>query len=264
MNVSDPLLHAIPPALWPALARASHRLLMLDYDGTLVPLRVERALARPSPERLARLGRLARSPRDTLAIVSGRPLADLERFVGDLPVWLVGEHGWDSRDPAGRRTSAPLDETARAGLEAAMRATIAAGWGARLERKRTALVLHTRDLGESDATRLAGAIGGLWQPPASIAPLRLDRIDGGFELRALGHDKGEAARTRMAAAPPGTLPVFVGDDLTDEDAFAAVRGSGFAIRVADDIGSSLATGRIPSWESVDAFLDAWIRHGGVP
>ncbi|HUK64300.1 MAG TPA: HAD-IIB family hydrolase, partial [Dongiaceae bacterium] len=125
-------LAGIPAALWRWVVQARHRLLMLDYDGTLAPFAVARADARPSPETIALLQRIAASPGTTLAIVSGRRLDEIEALMADVPATLIGEHGWERRRADGTYLRIPLDPATAATLAAAVQAARAGGWGERL------------------------------------------------------------------------------------------------------------------------------------
>jgi trehalose-phosphatase len=251
-------LEDIPTRLWHMVALARHRLLMLDYDGTLAPFTVAREEARAPRRTLELLERIARSTHTTLAIVTGRPLLELERLVGDLPAIVVGEHGWERRAPDGSIVRRALAPAVAAKLEAADRAARDCGWGELLERKRSGVVLHTRALPGARARELEASCMHEWQPLA-VAGVALDHIDGGVELRARERNKGTVVLSLLSQAAPGTLGVFVGDDVTDEDAFEAVSEWGFGVRVGDVHEPSIAQGRLASSDAVGAFLEAWLE-----
>jgi trehalose-phosphatase len=126
-----------------------------------------------------------------------------------------------------------------------------------VERKRTSVVLHTRGLDPIAAQVATTACVTLWGAYTGHHGLRLDRIDGGIELRARGRDKGDAVRRLLASTPPQTLPVYLGDDPTDEDAFRAVIGRGVAIRVGSAEQPSAARLRLDSTDEVVTFLGEW-------
>jgi trehalose 6-phosphate phosphatase len=73
----------------------------------------------------------------------------------------------------------------------------------------------------------------------------------------MGRDKGTALRELLEKSDPGTLAVYIGDDLTDEDAFREVRNRGFGVRLGRTERPSLARGRIESFEAMEEFLDRW-------
>jgi trehalose-phosphatase len=249
----------VPRELWVSLRRRGRRLLLLDFDGTLAPFHVHRDRAHVPAGTFHLLRALAASSRTSVALVSGRPVAELERVLGDrdLPVHRIGEHGWEERAPGGETRQHPLSEEARAGLEGAWKAIGARGLQSRVERKRTGLVLHTRGLFPDADASLQRAAEAVWLPWTERAPLRLDRIHGGLELRALGRDKGVAALDLHRRAGDLAMVVYVGDDESDEDAFRALAGLGFGIRVGRDDEPTHAHGRLPGPEAMDEFLTRW-------
>jgi trehalose-phosphatase len=253
------LLDDIPAALWRHVALAPRRLLMLDYDGTLALLTPHRDRAHPVPESLDLIRSLARSAHTRLAIVSGRPLEELAAKIGPLQATLVGEHGWEWRVPGGEIVRYPLEEAVFEALSEAAQLARDAGLDEHLERKRTAIVMHTRGLAEARAREVRERADALWRRFAGDPRLVLDQFDGGIELRASERNKGTATRALLEEAGPDTLGVFVGDDVTDEDAFAVLNGRGFGIYVGDDRPESRAQGRLSSPAAVSAFLEEWLR-----
>lgn len=256
------VLDDVPELLWRLVSLATRRLLMLDFDGTLAPFTIARDEARPLPRSVDLLERIVRAKRTELAIVSGRPVPEIERLLGPLPALLVGEHGWERREPGGELVRHPLPSAAAAALDEAERRARAAGWGDLIERKRPAVVLHTRALPADAAREAEERCLVAWGRLAGPGEVRIDRIDRGVELRARAHDKGEVVRWLLGRAPAGTLGVFVGDDVTDEDAFEAVRELGFGVRVGEAGRATLAKGLLPSVESVADFLEAWLAVSG--
>jgi trehalose-phosphatase len=259
-----PALEGVAGLLWRMVALASHRLLMLDYDGTLAPFTVVRSEARPLPRSIRLLERIADSGHTTVAIVSGRPLLELEGLIGKLPAIFVGEHGWERRAQNGSIIRRPVEPSAASAIEIAERSAREAGCGEFLERKRSAVVLHTCGLPERRARELQDRCVHAWEPLVSAVPLALDRIEGGVELRVRGRNKGTVVLSLLSQSVPGTLGVFVGDDRTDEDAFDAVRDLGFGLSVGHGRRPSLAQGYLESYESVPLFLEEWLRITGRP
>jgi trehalose-phosphatase len=257
-------LEGIPQRLWHLIRLARHRLLMVDYDGTLAPFTADRDRAVPLPRVVEWLRRIAADGRTTVAVVSGRPLAELERLLERLPVLLVGEHGWDHGRPGGESRRHPLPGPVAHALDACYGGALAAGLEeAGLERKRTAIVLHTRGLPEERAREMERRVTSAWQRVAAAAGLVVDRIDGGVEVRARSRNKGTVVLELLGEAPPGTLGVYVGDDITDEDAFEAVRDWGFGIRVGAVDRPSQALARVASCAEVALFLEEWLQVVGT-
>jgi len=255
-------LAQLPQELWPRVKTAPHRLLMVDYDGTLAPLRLNRMDARLPPRNFEALSALSARRDTTLIVISGRGMDELSELTAGLSITLIGEHGWVTRDVGGAVREAPLPAAVAKGLAEAESTARAHGLGPRLERKRTGVVLHLRDLPPEQASVLDARARALWKPILTAYAIRLDPIHGGLELRASGRNKGTAALERLAQEPPQTLPVYVGDDLADEDAFRAVRAKGFGLRVGPDTAPTNASGRLPSLEAVSLFLEEWLRVTG--
>ena len=258
MPVVPPTFLQLPPDFWERVAATDYRLLLLDYDGTLAPFREERASAVPLPGIVELLEELSRAPGCQVGILSGRPVDQLIGFLGDLPVHLVGESGWETRYRGSVMTRHPLPLDSEAMLREAFAAAEASGLARHLERKRTGLVLHTRGLEAAEAHALEAAWRELWSArPAARDLLAFAPVNGGQEARAAGRDKGTAVREMLAQCPAGTLAVHVGDDWTDEDAFLELFGRGFGVRVGAADRPSMATGRILSCEAIGSFLRMW-------
>ena len=253
------VLAGVPPEVWDRVRAARRSLLLLDYDGTLAPFQTVRHRAVPPELTRSRLAALGRSPRTQVAIVSGRPVRELEILLAPLTFHWVGEHGWEERSPGGPLHEHELPGDVRQALETALEETRGRSFGGRVERKRTGLVLHTRGLFPESDEALCRAAETLWRPWTERAALRLDRTNGGLELRARGRDKGTAAQALVERLGPPDLIVYVGDDETDEDAFRALGERAFGIRVGDDGRTTLARGILPSPTAVPEFLSRWLE-----
>jgi trehalose 6-phosphate synthase/trehalose 6-phosphate phosphatase len=245
------------PELWDRAVAARRRLLLLDFDGTLAPFHQDRDQARPGKRALSLLSEIATSRGCRLGIVSGRPLHELEARFEPVAADLVGEHGWEERRRGGdarRRTLAEGTAELLRDAYAGMRSSTPVG---RIERKRTAIVLHTRGLAEKDVSELRVVVTRLWTPLRRHAELELREIDGGWELRARGHHKGTAVSALIGDHGQGGFTLYVGDDETDEDAFAATARSGFAVRVGDPARPTRAHATLPDVEAVLELLEIW-------
>ncbi len=210
----------------------------LDYDGTLTPIVEDPADATLSAETRAVIEDLR--DRVPVAVVSGRDLDDVAAMVGIDGIWYAGSHGFDLRAPDGSRHEkgrAFLDSLDAA--EAGLTDTLAAVEGARLERKRFALAVHYRQVADDDVDAVETAVR---QEVAGHEDLRLTGGKKIFELRPdVDWDKGRALEFLaevLGLDPDTTAPIYVGDDVTDEDGFAALhgalRGIGVVVRGEDD------------------------------
>jgi len=208
---------APPPAL------SADAALFLDFDGTLVELaeapdRIQVPAALPDL-----LERVSERLGGRVAIVSGRSLADLERHLSCTGFAVSGSHGLELRMPDGRSLSAPAPDEMDS-VRAAVARFAAERPGLLVEDKPSAIAVHFRRAPERGA-EVAAFLSSL----ASRAGLGLQHGKMVTELRPHGADKGDALRTLMAEPPfAGARPLFVGDDLTDEDGFAAAASLGGA------------------------------------
>ncbi len=233
--------------------------LFLDFDGTLVELEDHPDDVTLPAGMAQRLRHLQAALDDAVAIVSGRALADLEALLHPLRLPLAGLHGLERRDARGRihrdeRDREPLDA-----VRDAISGFVAARPGLYAEDKGGALALHYRGATERE------------QEVAAFLERQRRQIGDGFhiqagkqvfELKPAGRDKGRVVREFMAEPPfQGRTPVFVGDDRTDEDAFAAVNAlGGFSIRVGEHHPDTAATATLPSVAATLKWLDGLPEH----
>ncbi len=251
-------VHGVPD-FWSRVEAARQRCLILDYDGTLAPFRVNRMEALPLEGVVEALGAIRDSGRTCLAMVTGRPLRELLELLGDLGVTLVGSHGSEFREPGGfveRRELSPAQERRFAAAEREAR-DIAPG--ARVERKPASVGLHTRGMPELKARWLHEKVRAAWSGNSSEHGLECRRFSGGLELRLRDIHKGTAVARLLEENRDGTLAVYIGDDDTDEDAFEALPGTGIGIRVGPPNARTSARGRLADPTSVREFLQTWIE-----
>jgi trehalose 6-phosphate synthase/phosphatase len=215
--------------------RSAERLvLLLDYDGTLVPFARAPDLATPDRGLRDLLSALAAKPSIRVHIVSGRSRETLERWLGKLPIGLHAEHGYWSRMDPGHPWMAMTDlpvgwkaETRRL-LDQATATTP----GALVEEKTASLAWHYRmaepELGAARAEDLAFRLEELLRD----LPVELLRGDKVLEIRPRGVHKGRILeRILESYEPPPPLLAAMGDDQTDEDLFKAMPADGIAIGV---------------------------------
>ncbi|WP_245986562.1 trehalose-phosphatase [Azospirillum thermophilum] len=228
--------------------------LFLDYDGTLVPLAPRPELAVLDEAVRGTIRRL--SALCPVAVVSGRDLDDVARMVGLEGLVYAGSHGFDIRGP-GLRTQIGQEYLGELeGADIDLRARLAAIPGTLVERKRFAIAIHTRQVAPPDKPAVAAVVRSVAAERAQL------RVTGGkeiLELRPnLPWDKGRAVLTLLDAlglSGEGTVPLYLGDDETDEDAFRALSGRGFGIRVGDDTSGTAAQWRLRDPAEAARFLD---------
>jgi trehalose 6-phosphate phosphatase len=251
-------LQPVLDAFFARVAAAPERALFLDYDGTLAPFHAERDRAFPYPGVRELLGTLIAAEHTRLVIVSGRAIADLIGVLGVEPLpELWGSHGWERRLPDGRLLTAPLSNDASEGLAAAALAAVERGLEAALEQKPASLALHWRGLAPGTAQALREEIAQAWAAIVLRYGLRVDPFDGGLELRVPGHSKGTAARTLLDELDPAAALAYLGDDLTDEDAFQVIGDRGLRALVRHERRPSAADIWLRPPEELLDFLQRW-------
>lgn len=217
------------PLARPARLDLARDALFLDLDGTLAPIAPTPVEVGPDARRTRLLADLTRALGGRLAIVSGRRLEDIDRILGDLRPVVGAVHGLVVRTAAGVAAD-PGDPDRLERARQVLAAFAATDPRLILEDKGLSLALHYRQAPErgpeADArvVELARELGWRPQPGHAVA-----------ELRPPGADKGEVLRRLMQEAPfHGARPIFVGDDATDEDGFAAASAmDGLGVIVGD-------------------------------
>lgn len=265
MRSLNPL--ADPEEFFARVARAPVRVLILDYDGTLAPFQVrpERAVPYDGVEEL--LDEIMAAERSRVVIVTGRTVGDLVPLLNlQRRPELWGTHGWERLLPDGRGARAELDKDVRRRLtEGVRRARELARVGARVETKPASVALHWRGTSALAAARIRSALPALWEPLAADGELELLEFDGGVELRARGCNKQHAVEAVLAESPAGAAIAYLGDDMTDEDAFAAVKPRGLAVLVRPEPRETAADVWIRPPRELLAFLRRWRDAcGGAP
>ena len=240
-----------------AVPEAHRCAFFFDVDGTLAEIQPRPELVFIPPASQAALQRLhARGV--ALAVISGRPLAQLDALLAPLRLPAAGVHGAERRDARGELRNLELDGARLARVRDELEQACRAHAGLQLEDKGVAFALHFRQAPQLEpiARRLAEDFAARHAELLSLQPGKCV-----FELKPRGASKGEVIRAFMDEAPfRGRLPVFLGDDLTDEAGFAVVNAlGGRSIKVGD--GPSEARERLASVAAVGAWLQALLARG---
>lgn len=241
-----------------SISTAKQRILLVDYDGTLAPFRVERDQAIPYPGVREILTAILKAQRTRLIVISGRAIHDLIPLLqlDPLPeVW--GSHGWERQLPDGTYTGPEFDESIKQRLSSARTWVEQSKLAERCEYKPASLALHWRGLDKRAAEEIeATALQG-WSPLVQSARLVLKPFDGGVELSVPGKDKGSAVRTILAELSKDGVAAYLGDDRTDEDAFEAIKGRGLGILVRNELRPTAAALWLRPPEELLSFLAYW-------
>ena len=243
------------------LRASPHRLLMLDYDGTLAPFTTDRDRARPWPSIVEPLRALFAHPRCRTVIVSGRGVRDLLRLLpfDPLPeIW--GSHGWERRLPDGTMTPPPLDDRVAALLEREWQWLTSLFPASQTERKPASVALHWRGFDPEVQATLSALARKRWRHASDEAAVERHAFDGGMELRASGRNKADAVRALLAEYDDPPVAAYLGDDRTDEDAFAALAGRGLRVLVRPEARETQADIHIRPPDELLRFLEQWLHH----
>jgi len=206
----------------------SHALL-LDVDGTLIDLGPSPHEVDVSDELKASLARLFELTGGALALVSGRPVKDLDKLFAPLALPSIGGHGAEMRLRGGGAATRIAD------LPSAMRKHLTdvatAGSGIVAEDKGYSVALHYRKAPQHEQRLREHVAAGRAAYPAEATEVLPGKAM--FEVMRPGISKGDAVRALLATPPfAGRVPVFIGDDVTDESVFAvlpALGGKGFSV-----------------------------------
>jgi trehalose-phosphatase len=226
----------------------------LDYDGTLTPIvrRPEEAILSNSMRETVR----ALAAEVPVAILSGRDLEDLRQRVSVEEIVYAGSHGFDIVGPRGLRKQVtpeflPTLEDAEKELKQKLR-DIA---GARLERKRFSIAAHYREVPDERAPQVGQAVNEVAARHRKLCKRAGKKV---YELQPdVDWNKGKALLWLLEAMSPEScemFPIFIGDDLTDEDAFHAVKRCGVGIVVNEKPRATAARYTLKDPEEVEHFL----------
>jgi trehalose-phosphatase len=128
-----------------------------------------------------------------------------------------------------------------------------------VEIKPASVAVHVRGIESEDADGLLSGIRADWSDLTGESVLEIHEFDGGLELRVPGRDKGTSVRAVLEDAHAETAAAFLGDDRTDEDAFAALRGRGLCVLVRSEFRETLADMWIRPPGELLTFLERWNR-----
>ncbi len=206
---------------------------LLDYDGTLVPIARAPDLAAPDQDLLTLLQALAVRPRTEIHLVSGRPREVFDDWFGQLPVTLWAEHGfWHRPGPAGDWTSMP--QAASDGLRRIypiLEQFTTVTPGSLIEEKSASIAWHYRMAEPEFGTRQAHELRMLLGEALSNQPLEVLEGKKVIEVRLAGVSKALVSQRVIAGHDPAAAVVAIGDDRTDEDLFDALPQTAITIAV---------------------------------
>ena len=219
--------------------------LFLDYDGTLAPITESPEKAVVSPKIKRSLERLSENPDRTLAIVSGRALDDIKRLVGLKNIIYVANHGLEIEGP-NIKFRPPLSvrfKNALKDIKDGLTEKLATIKGALIEDKGMTLSVHYRLTTRRDELAIRNVLHEITRSYSTKGEVRVTHGKKVLEVRPpVNWDKGKAclwllARERFALKNKEIVPMYIGDDVTDEDAFRALKDKGITVSVGRPIHS---------------------------
>lgn len=245
------------------LQQAENRLLMLDYDGTIAPFTTDRRRALPYASIPELLDSISNTCRTRLVLISGRSAREIQPLLGlRLRPEIWGAHGLERLYPDDHSELAFISPEASRALAEAEAILEQGGLGELCEIKTGAIAVHWRGLKQQHLEEVRTECYRLLAPLTCHGNLLLAEFDGGLELKARSANKGDAVRTLLAETPPDTAAAYLGDDLTDEDAFVAIEGRGLSVLVRDTFRSTTAQAWLRPPAEVIQFLNEWIHACG--
>ena len=249
---------AVVQMMLPERLELKRHAIFLDFDGTLVDLVARPDLVELTGETRETLAALNEKSEGAVAIITGRDIATVDAFLAPLKLPVAGVHGLTRRDVNGRFHNPQFDAAPLAALKAELAPLIDSEDGLLLEEKQGALVLHYRQRPELEDVCTAAM-----EKAARTYPSITTRL-GKMVIEAVGYptDKGRAIDSFMGEEPfRGRIPVFAGDDVTDEDGFDAVnRLGGLSVKVG--AGDTNASCRVENREALLAWFDHILKNSG--
>lgn len=255
-------------SVWTKVAKrlkgARHILLLADYDGTLTPIVDRPELASLTPEVRRLLQALARQSRFTLGVISGRALADLKGKVGISGIVYAGNHGLEMEGPGIRFVSPVAEELAPLlrVIHYVLSRTLGTIKGVFVENKGLSLSVHYRLVEKRRAAEVERIVRQVVGGAEATGKAKITSGKKVYEVKpAVAWDKGKAIKLVMkrygrGGRNSGLLPIYLGDDLTDEDGFKVIEnyGSGVSVFVGEAEQPSAARYFLRSSEEVATFL----------
>ncbi|HEY3369609.1 MAG TPA: bifunctional alpha,alpha-trehalose-phosphate synthase (UDP-forming)/trehalose-phosphatase [Prolixibacteraceae bacterium] len=233
--------------------KAQKRLLILDYDGTLVPIVMLPELAIPDEQLIQILKSLASDKRNTIVVSSGRDSEFLDKYLGDLGIELSAEHGaFFKEDGKWMENEHAQLFTDDGEVVAIMQAIVDKTPGSWIEVKKSSLVWHYRNSDKWLADlREKQLINALMSPCARLK-LQIVRGNKVVEVKSMGHNKGTEA-LRLLGKDSYDFVMALGDDVTDEDMFQALPEEAVTIKVGSV--SAFARFSMPH-QDINGFLNS--------
>lgn len=254
-----------PTEIRDAYARAERRVLILDYDGTLVPFAKRPEQAAPPTRILDLLSALASEPQNCVALTSGRSAENLDRWFGMVRgIWLVAEHGAEFKPP-----SAPAWQSLRPEVPTEWKSTVMPILehfvdrtpGSFVEEKKYGLVWHYRMADPEFGEWLANELVSMLEAMLAETELGAFRGEKIVEVKPVWANKGEVLERLLASRSDPDFVFAVGDDRTDEDLFERLQSGAWTVHIG--FGPTRASYVIANFEALRRVLELFAESGNL-
>jgi len=249
----------VPAEVHEAYRGAGRRLLILNYDGTLVPFARQPWQAAPPANVLRLLSRLAAAPNNCVVLTSGRKAEDLDRWFGGIrDLWLIAEHGAELKfapQQSWRPLHAPISGDWKSSVTPILEHFVDRTPGSFVEEKKYGLVWHHPTAEPEFGAWLANELVSMLEAMLAETELRAFRGDKMVEVRPAWANKGEAFDRIIRAASPRDFLFAAGDDRTDEDLFEHMPKEAWTVHVG--AGSTRAGFVVPDVQSLRRVLEVF-------
>lgn len=243
------------------LSKVKQRLLMLDYDGTLAPFKVNRMEAFPHPEIDNVLKKLIKTEKTRVIIITGRQISHLLKLFNlakTLEIW--GSHGLEHLTVDGKYQVTKLEQIQVKGLKEVKELFDKFKLAAQYELKPVSIALHWRNLDAYRVEFIFHHLLGQLQTIANNHNLKVCSFNSGIELSTPNINKGFAVKYLFSEIKGDFLSAYLGDDLTDEHAFKAIKNNGLAVLVGAELRATNADIYLESTDEVVDFFQEWLKH----
>lgn len=242
------------------LSKASQRILLIDYDGTVAPFSVDRHRALPYPSVPGILRRIMNSCGTRLIIISGRSAREVPPLLGITPVPEVwGTYGIERLHTDGRYEEVSVSDEALGILAHAEAQLEDEGLDERVEVKLAGVAVHWRGLPASEILKIRTKAYKVLEPLAFHPDLLLAEFEAGVEIRLRSANKGNAVRNLLSELNADIPVAYLGDDSTDEDAFRVLNNRGLSVLVWPKQRFTAAQVRLRPPDELIQFFTEWIR-----
>ncbi len=259
--MGDPAAKIALTGFMDRLSPANESVLLVDYDGTLAPFQQERQLAFPYPRVESILNAIIQCRRTRVIVITGRPIRDLKilfRSLNNLEIW--GAHGMEHLLADGTYLQTAVDPDVAEVLTQARQWLVAANLTSLSEVKPGGIAVHWRGLPDADIKKVQARVREGWTPLAEQPGIKLFNFEEGLELRVAHPDKGDAVAAILEDLDPYAPIAFLGDDLTDEDAFRVLEDRGLSVLVRPEYRETRANVWLKPPDELIGFLELWLSR----